>query len=509
MPVQPAVLNSNATLYVQVFGCGTQPKLIDCAMIEDDITIAVSGDVESVYRLCGGKFEEIAEIDSPPDRGEISVMVHLQRGEPNYLDTLVDRGSCNFPLYILFHCPVKGLWNDYSHVLKLEKARIISHAINNPLGGEDKSVIDRIYTISYSSSDASFLYTPAPVLTPLAGGDTTDLRDVAYLQDETNCIGDCVDELEACSTGYTAGDGDGVTNGTGVFGVDETCTSWAQEGSFYVGPGTTNVLSMVASNFGPTPRLIMATNVATEVYYSDGLEPTAATQVTIAGAGGAATGPNSLYLRDDGTIFFVTSAGWVLLSEDNGLTWEAATGAAIGTNFNAITFSDELNGLAGGDSGELWQTNNGGLSWFQLTAVSNITDDIVAIKVGGDRYYILTETGTAPSKTIGLFTKKITDSNLDEDWTDLSGRQPISANTTDVMDMDFKGCNGVIVYNNASGSNVGRVSWTVNGGYDWSSGDDKVVPNTGYNAVYLRKSLEATIVGNGGTVVGLTGLAVF
>jgi len=499
----PIIKNSMASVWVQPDGCGTTPYTIECALIEDDITIAVTGDTEDVYCLKNGQFVSVAEIVSPPDRGELTVMVYLDN-DANWFDSMVSRGSCNFPMYILFHCPVKGRWNGYTHVLKLEKARITSHALTSPVAREEEATIDRSYTISYSSVDAQFLHSPNPILTPVTPTIATDLADIAYLEDETNCVGDCAEEKLACATGYTAGNGDGVTNGSPLVGVDDTCRVWSQIGAWYIGAATNLVSSMIASPFGTTPRTIMlVSDTAATIFYADGYEPTAATSVVIAGVTGNANvaAPNAMTQREDGTIWFVTDAGEAVFSEDNGITWEVVAVVGAATNdLYCIHFADNLNGMIGGTLGTSWFTQNGGLSWVELDQSNTDFDGstpIISIK-SSDSHYIATNTAG------DIYTKPIA-SNLDELWTVLP--TPITTGAT-AKDMDFKGCNGVMIWDNPPGTNIGRVSYTVNGGYNWSDPDatGAVVANTGYNAVYLRKDLEATIVGNAGTVVQLTGL---
>lgn len=510
MPIPTNIaINSNGGIFVQPSNCGTEPYSLDCSML-DSVEIQLIGDTESRFCIDKGRYKRVATIVGPPDDGELEIITYMAN-EQNWLDNQYQKGSCAFPIYVYWDCPFKDNPNKFRQALKIENARITAHAIGSAIdrmGNDSSTHVERTYTISYSPTDATLLWYPSPILTPVTPTIATDLADVAYIFDDTNCVGDCADERLACSTGYTAGNGDGATNGSPLVGVNEDCQVWSQIGSWYIGAATDDIISMIASDYGTQPRIVMVDSVApSTIHYADGYTPTASTNIAIVDSvtavplTGAATGPNSLYQRGDGSIWLVTDTGDIAYSEDNAITWRVITGA--GNDLNAIHFIDDLNGVATGDDGELLFSNNGGLSWTATTLTGfGADDDIISVKASGNRWYVLILDATGPTNSI--YSKTI-GSNLDEPWT--VQPNPITTGAT-AKDMDVKGCNIVVIWENGGGTNIGRVSFSINGGYNWSNPDEtgQVVANTGFNAVYLRKDLEATIVGNAGVVVQLTGL---
>lgn len=496
MPVQAGLLkNSLGNIFLQPDGCATDMELLECAMIEDDITIEL-GETETLYcRDKNGRRVPVARLSSPPSDGSFTITTYIP-SQASWLDEQARREFCPFPLYIAYHCPTKGIFKNWTHVLKIDNAIITAHGLTSvvdQMGNDTDAAVMRTYTISYSPTSTFWLHRPAPILQPVTPTITTDLADIAYLEDTETCLGDCEDTRRACSTGYTAGNGDGVTNGSPLVGVDSTCRTWSQIGAWYIGAAANDVGSMVATDFGVQPRIVMGFVLANTVAIADGYEPTAASTVVLSGVTGGAAGPNAMFLREDGVIWFALSgANSVAYSEDNGDTWSAST-ITIASSLS-IHFDGTLNGLVGGTGGLIQETQNGGLSWNSLGSTGIAANDIVSIKSGGGLWYVLTSAGELYTKPIG--------SNLDEAWTEITS--PVPAGSV-AADMDVKGCNAVLVYNTGG---VGRLSFTVNGGADWSdpTATGQVVSNTGFNAVYLQDYLEATIVGNAGTVVRLTSL---
>jgi photosystem II stability/assembly factor-like uncharacterized protein len=209
-----------------------------------------------------------------------------------------------------------------------------------------------------------------------------------------------------------------------------------------------------------------------------------------AGTGG---GPNCLAKGPNGKLFLTTSLGEIWVSEDNAVNWSLIFDGSVISNagLNAISFFDEVTGLAGGVGGVIVYTVNGGESWTEsLVSTVDITTDIVSIE--------WTDESWTAATVDGKFYYVLIASNAVMNELTVPGT---AGNTT--VDMATDGCTIWYVYNRAAGINPGRVVYSINGGANWEIMSE--ITNTGFNAIAIAAG-QPYIVGNGGTIVKATDL---
>jgi len=129
----------------------------------------------------------------------------------------------------------------------------------------------------------------------------------------------------------------------------------------------------------------------------------------------------------DNTIVFGTHApeGYAFISHDRGLTWfgsfTGCSGSGLNPGVNALAFKDPDNGLAAHDSGgtyDLYETNDGGVTWDEITPTGTAYASGLSYVPGTDNMYI--STGADPLYSGASFS---TDGG--HSWTDYSEVQGI------------------------------------------------------------------------------------
>lgn len=487
-----------ANLFVQPDGCGGSMALVPCVVVADiDISF---GDTETTYCFDEkGNYVPRSIIRSTPDETEFEVMTDNSVGA-NWLDTLARTPSCPFPLYIAFHCQKQGKYGGWDLLYRISGANITGIGVTSPVQREDAD-IDRKFTLKASPSNIDIIFRPS--IAEVATDTTNDLGDITFCYNEDICpSGDCGDlgNIKACETGWVA-----------------VKTPTALATAKVLTPETGNCNSYEASTLAPFPadEIIVATHCSTasgdsriffangtsatlEISYSDG-DKEVYTAATINGgvANSIPSSPNAFAEKPDGTLFICTDLGYILRSQDNGLTWEdVETGVATTEDLKAIAFRDNQFGIAVGDNGAVISTSNGGESWGAVTMpVALSTLDFVAVEAGGSAWYIASSGSTTSD---GIWFSKYGGGLVT--WTQAN----FSTSGVTITDLKVIGCSMFVAYNKAADvTTVGKVRYSANG-RDFEA--EQTILNTGFNALYMANEQVAWVVGDGGKMAKLSGL---
>lgn len=102
--------------------------------------------------------------------------------------------------------------------------------------------------------------------------------------------------------------------------------------------------------------------------------------------------------------WFGTNLGRVYRSTNKGLNWEAST-TTLGAKYVDVEFKDALNGIAAdrseGTTGTLSQTNDGGITWTELTYTGSAGTADFCYVPGTENTWVSTESNSA--NTLGAF----------------------------------------------------------------------------------------------------------
>lgn len=219
---------------------------------------------------------------------------------------------------------------------------------------------------------------------------------------------------------------------------------------------------------------------ALEIAYTDDSGATW-TLVSLSGAvGEAAAGPRSLFALDRFNIWLVTDDGWIYKSEDAGQTWSTqdeavATAGAIA----CVHFYDQLNGVAGAAADVVLITSDGGQNWDAVSGSTGGGGDIDCIWYMEDRIWVGTDDGELwYSEDLGVT------------WTERTGW--VGSGVGTVADIAFyTDYIGFMLSNTAAP--VGTVFQTINGGFTWEPIDTP--SNSGLSSVFVLDPNTAYVTG--------------
>ena len=324
---------------------------------------------------------------------------------------------------------------------------------------------------------------------------TNALND-AVMNTDFRCLGDCPEDLDICEEGMTVGDSAvapafATTEITADYGVTWTA---AAADPFAAGEGNMSVVTFwVGSN---TRRYLagMEAPAAAQgmVAYTDDDGATWTTSnIGGAAAGHGVTDSGGLFALDHAHIWLVGAAGYIYFSDDGGETWTAQEAGVIHAgDYAAVHFADEYYGTAVGAADVVAVTTDGGETWEAGTATGGANGLTCVWQHDKNTIIVGDDGGELYCSNDGAVT-----------WTQVTGWP--GSGVGDIADIQFATRSvGWMVKNTAAP--VGSILYTFTGGRYWQAVDN-VPTNAGLNAVAACDESHAIVVGEvqGGTAMVL------
>lgn len=473
-------------LWAQVNGPGTAPVYLGCHQIGD--IDEPQGDVELIY--CPdpsgpSRFKVVNSLQGAAGAVTTSITTDVT-DELDYLE----QAKCPLPIYVhMVKAGLKNVFTNYDRSFVLTNARITSRGLTGLTARtpDDNSRSEQSFELSAESLIRAVRLT----LVRQTITENSPINDIAFCNSES-CATSEDAAMAACQIGYLVRDH--VTSASAnVFRTTNGAT-WTITST---DPFDTNqnIVAVECFEMGRDATRVLVANGTTdaaaplELSYSDD-NGTTWTDVT-AGSTVAEFVPNahSLFAMGRNNIWVGSNLGRIYYSEDGGASWTTQENAVINTGaWNAIHFSDEMNGWAGGGTNKIARTIDGGNSWSAVTGPSANVINVV-FGIDRNRAWVGYENGTL------YYT-----SDAGVTWTQrtFSGSGVGSVN-------DIKFYNeyvGILVRDGATpqgGTPVGTVLMTIDGGYTW---EPMTTPtNSGLNAAYICNEHSFYVVGesNGST----------
>src|SRR5690606_27500178 len=161
-----------------------------------------------------------------------------------------------------------------------------------------------------------------------------------------------------------------------------------------------------------------------------------------------------IYGFSQNLVYVVTDNGYILKSENGGLSWEQYN-SGVNVEFYDLNFYDENLGFAVGQEGTILKTSNAGETWTEIA--SGTTNDLYSIAIGAlNNIYVVGNAGTMLQST-----------DQGESWILQTG-----ISTERLNNINFK--NETTAY--IAGDN-GTLLYTENGGTDWQTLDAGTTDN--------------------------------
>lgn len=463
--------SGEGAVFIQLNGLNTAPDYLGCHDV-DDIEETLG---ETAVWLCkdasaAGRWKTVKSSKGAPSKVTTTIMTDIRK-KADLLEELPD----DTPIYFNLQAGRQDIFTAFERSFGAKWTNESRTRSNLVKGREEEGG-------SSERGEQSFDLTAPPPLYAFF-----DLSDAALRVSvvETAAFNNIVFCDENCETGFATADNAGATTANVVdvetwaatadpFGTSEaivgaTCFPITKTGKrWLVARGTTD-----------------AGNPA-EVAYSD--DNGATWTLANVGSTNAQFAPDSgsLYALDQYHIWMTTSGGYIYFSDDGGATWTAQESGVIHTgNNNAVFFADEDTGMVVGAGDVISISTDGGETWSAATATGS-AQALTTVGFSGDFWWV----GTGGGRL--YYTDDFGDS-----WTQ---RRFAGDNAGNVAMVKFLNeFFGVIAHNTAAP--VGRLFYTINGGYDW-----KLIPlptNAGINDLWIcsHKKIYAVGEASGGTAV--------
>lgn len=335
-------------------------------------------------------FREVGETHAPP----AAVTMQIVEDVTNALSYLREQ-NCPFPIYVnMVECGRKDVFGNASKTLIVDARKITNRSTSNLAMRESDERMERTYDIAAAPPVIEVRTVSAVVLTE---AETTALRDVSFCGGE-QCAGNCGAYEENCEDGVIIASS-GTAASANVLYTSNAGVAWSTAAAdpFAAAEDPQSVTCFKINQTTTRWLAVRETDAATnaEIGYSDDSGATW-TNVDIEASGSflGATGPNSLFALDGYNIWIGLTAGYIVKSTDQGLTWTTQTAGGITTEpVNAVHFSDTNNGIAGCDNGVVLVTDDGGTTWTAASTISGTPDVDAVWSESKDVVFVGTDNG--------------------------------------------------------------------------------------------------------------------
>jgi len=363
----------NGALWVQPKGPGTALVFLGChdvPSIDEPL-----GDYTPLFCPNPAKpkdFIEVGETFAPAAAVTMQIVEDVT-GALSYLR----EQKCPMPIYLnVVTCGRRDVFGNAELTMIVDARKITNRSTSNLAMRESDERMERTYDIA-GAPPVTEVRTVTAVVPAITA--TEQLEDIAFLSDE-QCAGSCGSYEGSCESGIVVTEAAAAiksafwyTDNYGVlwtasaadpFAVDESILTIAM---FKINQTTTRWLGARETDG--------ATNG--EIAYSDDSGATwTLVDVEASGAWQGAAYSNGLFALDGYNIWLGLTNGYLVKSVDQGLTWTTQlAGVPTAEDINAVHFSDTSNGVAGCNAGIVLVTDDGGETWSAatpITAVPNV-----------------------------------------------------------------------------------------------------------------------------------------
>lgn len=471
-------LTGQASLWVQRSGPNTEPVYLGCHALGD--VDQPEGDIELIYcpdESGPDRFKVVASVQGAAGAITSSVTTDIT----DEIDEL-ERARCPFTLFVhLSKNGRKDLFTNFDRTFVLTNTRITSRGLAALVARtpDDNARAEQSFDIAAEA----LLRLKEPEIARQTTAEVNGINDITFCNSE-QCRTDEEVAMDSCQVGfavadptalatanvlYTSNGGTWAATATDPFAADEVPVAVE---CFEFGRDTVRVIVARGTTDAGNPA---------EIAYSDDNGATWTTVDVGTDDGEFAPGPRSLFALDRNNIWLGTDSGRIYFSGDGGLTWTAQEDAVINTgDWSSIHFVDRLVGWAAGENNEIARTIDGGTSWSAITGPSGqTTDDMnVIFALDRNRAWVGFNDGTL------WYTH-----DAGVTWTQ---RSFSGSGVGQVRDIKFFNDSlGYMITDNASP--VGRVHWTIDGGYTWQVLD--LNTNAGYNSLFVCDAWSFFVVG--------------
>ena len=474
--------------FVQPDGPNTQPVYLACHDFDDpeqdlgDLNLGFCPDPNQP-----NKWKVTSSYQSEPSPVEFSITTSVRKTKD-----VMQAVDCPVPIYLLEMCGKRNVFTNWdSQAVIFDPAVITSKGLQNVAKKDpsDQNESMKSFGIAAERMDNPF----RPVAGRLSIAEPGGLNGIAMCG-----TAKCAD---ACGEAQALGQSLVVIGDAIASSPSDTARTWRTSDK-----GQTWTISAAAPfgaaiDVGPVVCLEMGGGTTrwmvaraetgagpAQIAYSDNNGATWTT-VTVGSTNGQyALSGKSLFALDAEHIWLATSGGYIYFSRDGGATWTAQhSGTLTAQNLYFITGADERNLFAGGVADAMLKSSDGGLSWSLVTATGSGDTIVSGAVITKKKFWVGTNFGRLWFTNDGGTT-----------WTQrrFSGDQ-----SGTVTGIGFANrLVGFMLHNTTAP--VGRVFYTINGGWNWEL-LSTTPTNAGLNDLLVLGPDLAYVVGepSGGTAV--------
>jgi len=477
------IKTSQGRIWIQPNGPTNPVYLLGCKSL-GDITIP-DGDITLIpcFNANGDGWDFIGSTFSAPDAPSTSID-SLLFPDRDWLE----RVKCTFALYILSRdCGRADVFPNYVRGQIIAGARRLQRTYSNLVHQSE----DNPSGLGVDIKGLAVYDVDPLTVVRIAVAEILALNSV-WANIDSRCYGDCGDTLNLGELGAAVADG-----GAGSANVDFTFDEGLNWNAGAADPFAVGMHIKAVTSFyiGRDTRRLLVSKEGTggvvqgQVAFSDDNGATW-TLVSIGGAavGHGATKHRGLFALDMHNIWLVSALGYIYKSIDGGETWTAyEKGTLTLGNYSQVHFADQTYGIAGAPADIIVLSDNGGISWYAATVTGGGGDILTVWRFDKNRMMVGDDDG-----------KLWYSSDGGNSWAQITGW--IGSGTGDVVDLYFvNDFQGFLVHNSAVP--VGNILRTIDGGAHWEVLN--YITNLGLNGIWAANHNLAYAVGE---VVAATGV---
>jgi len=370
MAVNEYFHGSEGALWIQPGGPNQDVEYLGCYELGD--LTEPRGDI--VMRRCQdaanpGKWIVSMVMQQPADRPTTSIVVGLGPTR----DWLERNMDCPMPIYI--HQRKCGRADDYTNYLRgqvFENGIITSTTQTNLRLRESNEMAEVTYEISGDVLERYYPY----ILEALVSTAPVQINDVVFCN-VANCAGYCGPETDLCHIGYAVCHHD-AANAAEVLRTADGGTTWAETTTDPYAVNDDDILSVICFPIDQDTHRVMvvrnnasAVGGALDIAYSDDAGVTW-NLVVVGNATDIAYWNGALFALNERNVWLcwgnaAANAGYISFSDDGGLSWTLQH--TTDDPMRYVRFCDEDHGICVGDDEEVVITTDGGATWAAPTTL--------------------------------------------------------------------------------------------------------------------------------------------
>jgi photosystem II stability/assembly factor-like uncharacterized protein len=483
----PVALSTSTSMFVQFEPGGPVYYLGTCTFL-DEIPNPRTGFSPIIHRVGIGDYIIADERPSDPPDMITMTIGRLHSKTASWLD----KYGCRFTLFTLQRCwGLEGTFSNWVVGQSVSNCKIINDPVENVSQRESSDEMLHNYEIKgyFPRRDYYEIVTSRKT--------TTEVNDANCITAiNASCVGGCAEDGDTCQTIFVGCDAVAAGTANVLRSLDKGIT-WA---ACATDPFGTNLNVIALKSFwvdADTLRLLAFRGTRAgyplQCSYSDDLGTTWTLVDIGAVTAEGVVSPNALHIYDRYNIRIGTDSGRIYVSEDGGLTWSEQTTALVasaGNDVYAIDFISSDFGVAVGENGRRMYTRDGGETWVALAAGANIYHDVKAFTT---KRWLL---GCSNGYTYMTYDGGTTWTTL-RNWSLATYGAVKSLDFVDEM-TGFMGC--------LDTGGIGYLFRTIDGGYSWTL-LEKTTAGGGLNEVLACSINEVFGVGDdfGGSAMILEG----